>query len=76
MTTTWISDPIFWTLALPALAVSGLLVQMILSLFSCCGAFKLRGKVVHLKWWMIPAMSGVCGLLWIVAVLYAILMTG
>lgn len=72
MTNLWIHDPIFWLLALPALVASGLLSQMILSLFSCCGAFTLRGKVVLLKWWMIPAMSGLCSLLWIFAVLYAV----
>jgi len=76
MSVTWITDPVFWIIALPALAVSGVLIQMILSLFSCCGAFKLRGKVVHLKWWMIPAMSTLCSLLWTIAVVYAAFWAG
>lgn len=70
---TWITDPIFWTLALPALALSGLLIQMILSLFSCCAAFTFRGKSFQLKWWMIPATATGCGLLWTLAVLYILL---
>jgi hypothetical protein len=68
----WISDPLFWVLALPALAVSGLLVQMVLSLFRCCASFKLRGRPVQLKWWMIPVTSAVCGLLWLLAALYVV----
>nr|WP_321259926.1 competence protein ComEC [uncultured Pseudodesulfovibrio sp.] len=72
MTVMWISDPIFWVLALPALAVSGLLMQMILSLFRCCGSFKFRGQAVQLKWWMIPATSCLCCLFWGMAVLYAV----
>jgi hypothetical protein len=67
----WMSDPLFWALALPALAVSGLLFQMVLSLFSCCAAFKFRGRSVQLKWWMIPAASVLSGLLWLLAALYA-----
>ena len=63
----WLSDPIFWVLALPALAVSGLLVQMVLSLFRCCAAFALRGRSVQLKWWMIPVTGTACGLLWALA---------
>jgi hypothetical protein len=66
------SDPLFWVLALPALAVSGLLFQMILSLFSCCAAFRLRGRTVRLKWWMIPAASTLSGLLWFLAALRAV----
>jgi len=73
MRSDWISDPLFWVIALPALAASGLLVQMILSLFRCCGSFKIQGKPVQLKWWMIPATSGVCGLLWLFALLYVVL---
>lgn len=73
MTDNWISDPVFWLIALPALAVSGVLIQMILSLFSCCGSFKLRGKAILLKWWMIPAAGAVCGILWTIAVLYVLL---
>jgi len=68
----WMSDPLFWVLTLPALAVSGLLFQMVLSLFSCCAAFTFRGRAVQLKWWMIPAASATCGLLWLLAVLYAL----
>ncbi|QGY39612.1 competence protein ComEC [Pseudodesulfovibrio cashew] len=73
MTVSWISDPVFWLFALPALAVSGLLAQMVLSLFSCCAAFTLRGRRVHLKWWMIPTTSACCALLWGVAALVAML---
>ncbi|WP_207263315.1 competence protein ComEC [Desulfovibrio sp. Huiquan2017] len=69
----WMSDPLFWVLALPALAASGLLVQMVLSLFRCCASFKLRGRSVQLKWWMIPATSALCVLLWSLAALYAAL---
>ncbi|WP_316896440.1 competence protein ComEC [Pseudodesulfovibrio indicus] len=69
MRTDWLTDPLFLALALPALAVSGLLVQMVLSLFRCCAAFKLRGRAVQLKWWMIPATSALCGLLWLLAAL-------
>ena len=68
------SDPLFWVLALPALAASGLLFQMVLSLFSCCAAFTFRGRAVQLKWWMIPAVSVLCCLLWILVVLYAVLL--
>jgi hypothetical protein len=67
------TDPLFWVAALPALAASGLLFQMILSLFTCCGTFRLRGRTVRLAWWMIPVTGGVCGLLWTVAVGYALL---
>ncbi len=66
---TWITDPVFWTLALPALVASGLLMQMILSQFSCCGTFKFRGKPIYLKWWMIPVMAIACTALWGLAVL-------
>lgn len=72
MKSPWITDPILWLLALPALVASGLLVQMVLSLFSCCGSFKVRGKPVLLKWWMIPAAAVVCSLLWALAVSYVI----
>ncbi len=72
MKTNWISDPIFWIIALPALAVSGILAQMVLSLFSCCGAFKLRGKAVLLKWWMIPATAATCAILWTLTILYVV----
>ena len=72
MTTTWITDPIFWIIALPALIVSGVLIQMVLSLFSCCGSFKVRGKPVLLKWWMIPAMGTASGTLWTFAFLYVL----
>ncbi|EGB15315.1 hypothetical protein DND132_2110 [Pseudodesulfovibrio mercurii] len=70
----WMSDPLFWVLALPALAASGLLVQMVLSLFRCCAAFKLRGRAVQLKWWMIPVTATTCAALWLLAVLYVILL--
>lgn len=70
MRSDWLSDPIFWVLALPALAVSGLLVQMVLSLFRCCAAFALRGRAVQLKWWMIPVTGGACGLLWAMGAAY------
>jgi len=73
MTGTWINAPVFWILALPALAVTGVLIQMILSLFSCCGSFKLRGRPILLKWWMIPTASAICGSLWTLAVLYVAL---
>lgn len=66
----WLSDPVFWLLALPAIAASGLLVQMILSLFSCCGTFRLQGRTIALKWWMIPVAAVSAGVLWSVAVLY------
>ncbi|BCS89001.1 competence protein ComEC [Pseudodesulfovibrio sediminis] len=69
MTANWIADPVFWCIAMPALAVSGLLAQMIMSLFRCCGAFKIQGKAIQLKWWMIPATAVLCGLLWLFAVL-------
>ena len=68
----WIPDPIFWLLALPALAASGVLIQMVLSLFSCCGTFKLRGKAILLKWWMIPTACGISALFWALAALYVI----
>jgi hypothetical protein len=67
----WIADPLFWLIALPALALSGVLCQMILSLFSCCGSFKFQGKPVLLKWWMIPATGTTCALLWTLTALYA-----
>lgn len=69
----WITDPLFLTLAIPALAASGLLVQMVLSLFSCCGTFTLRGKPVHLKWWMIPATASTAAALWVLAALSVLL---
>ncbi|NDV19991.1 competence protein ComEC [Pseudodesulfovibrio sp. JC047] len=75
MTVSWISDPIFWVFAVPALSISGLLMQMILSLFRCCAAFNLRGKAVQLKWWMIPATSGLCCLAWGLAALAVYLRT-
>ncbi|MFH1914497.1 MAG: competence protein ComEC [Pseudomonadota bacterium] len=68
----WLGDPVFWITALPALAASGLLVQMIASLFTCCGTFRLRGRAVQLRWWMIPATAAVCGALWTVTALFAI----
>ena len=64
MRTPWITDPVFWLLALPALAATGLLAQMVLSLFSCCATFRLRGRAVRLKWWMIPAAGAAAALLW------------
>jgi len=69
MRSAWLYDPVFWAFALPALAASGLLAQMILSLFRCCASFKVQGKPVQLRWWMIPAASVVCGLLWAAAAL-------
>jgi hypothetical protein len=72
MSGTWLTSSVFWIISLPALALSGLLFQMILSLFSCCGTFKLRGRVVLLKWWMIPATSALCCLLWMIAVVYVV----
>ncbi|WP_285907524.1 competence protein ComEC [Pseudodesulfovibrio pelocollis] len=69
----WLVDPVFWIAALPALAASGLLVQMIVSLFTCCGTFRLRGRAVQLRWWMIPATAAACGALWTVAALCAVL---
>ncbi|ADU61051.1 MAG: competence protein ComEC [Pseudodesulfovibrio sp.] len=73
MTARWISDPLFWIAALPALAVSGLLAQMVASLFTCCGTFRLRGRSVRLKWWMIPVAGVACAALWTAAVLCAAL---
>lgn len=73
MRTDWIADPLFWLLALPALASSGVLIQMVLSLFSCCGTFTLRGKPILLKWWMIPLAGCISAILWLIAVLYAAL---
>ena len=70
MRTPWITDPVLWLLALPALAATGLLVQMVLSLFSCCATFRLRGRAVRLKWWMIPAAASASALLWGAAGLY------
>lgn len=67
------SDPFFWLAALPALALSGLLVQMVASLFTCCGTFRLRGRAVPLRWWMIPAAGLACAGLWAAAALYAAL---
>jgi len=71
--TNWITDPIFWLIALPALVASGILLQMVLSLFSCCGIFKLRGKPIHLKWWMIPTLAVTTAGLWALAALYVLL---
>lgn len=73
MRSDWITDPVLWVIALPALIASGLLAQMVLSLFRCCGSFKIQGKPVQLKWWMIPATATVCALLWAMAVLYVFL---
>lgn len=73
MRSDWISDPVLWVIALPALAVSGILAQMILSLFRCCGSFKIQGKPIQLKWWMIPATGAFCALLWALTVAYAII---
>lgn len=69
----WISDHVLWVIALPALAVSGLLAQMVLSLFSCCASFKIQGRAVQLKWWMIPVTVTICGLFWTLTILYAVL---
>lgn len=74
MSSNWISDPLLWLIALPALAASGVLIQMVLSLFRCCGAFKLRGKPIQVTWWMIPLTGIVCGLLWTIAFAYAFLL--
>ena len=67
MTDPWITDPVLWLLALPALAVTGLLVQMILSRFSCCGAFVFRGRAVQVTWWMTPATAAAAAVLWALA---------
>jgi hypothetical protein len=67
------ADPLFWLAALPALAVSGLLAQMVASLFTCCGTFRLRGRAVRLRWWMIPAAGLACAALWAAAALCAAL---
>ena len=45
---------------------------MVLSLFTCCGTFKFRGKPILLKWWMIPAACATSALLWSLAALYVI----
>ncbi|MBG0790576.1 MAG: competence protein ComEC [Desulfovibrionaceae bacterium] len=73
MRSDWLTDPLFWVAALPALAASGLLARMVLSLFSCCAAFTLRGRPVQLRWWMIPATATACALLWGLAALFAVL---
>jgi len=63
----WITNPLFWLAAMPALAVSGVLMQMIMSLFRCCGAFRFRGRAVQVTWWMIPATIALCCTLWLIA---------
>ncbi|MUM77637.1 competence protein ComEC [Pseudodesulfovibrio sp. F-1] len=68
----WFSDPVFWIAALPALAVSGLLVQMVASLFTCCATFRLRGRTVRLRWWMIPVAAAASIALWGVAAVLAV----
>jgi hypothetical protein len=70
----WLSDPLVWILLLPSLAASGVLVQMVLGLFTCCGTFRFRGRAVHLRWWTIPAGLGVSALCW--GALAAYLMIG
>jgi hypothetical protein len=73
MTASWTTDPVFWIAALPALAASGLLVQMVAGLFTCCGTFRLRGRAVRLRWWMIPAAAAASAALWTAAALCAAL---
>ncbi|MEF2231473.1 MAG: competence protein ComEC [Pseudodesulfovibrio sp.] len=73
MRTPWITDPVLWLLALPALAATGLLAQMVLSLFTCCATFRFRGRDVRLRWWMIPAASAASALLWGAAALCLLL---
>lgn len=69
----WLSDPVVWLLMLPALAATGVLTQMILGLFTCCGTFRLRGRSVPLRWWSIPLGASVTVLLWGMVVLYILL---
>jgi hypothetical protein len=73
MAASWMTDPFFWLAALPALVASGLLFQMVASLFTCCGTFRLRGRAVRLRWWMIPAVGAACAALWTAAALCAAL---
>ncbi|GAB7021652.1 hypothetical protein [Salidesulfovibrio brasiliensis] len=68
-----LGDPLIWVLLLPALAASGVLVQMVLGLFTCCGTFRLRGRSVPLRWWSIPLGAAITGLLWTAVVLYTLL---
>ncbi len=60
----WLSNPLVWVFLLPALAATGLVIQIVASLFSCCATFRLRGRAVQLRWWMIPAASVAAVLLW------------
>ncbi|KAB1440870.1 competence protein ComEC [Pseudodesulfovibrio senegalensis] len=60
----WLSNPLVWVFLLPALAASGLVFQMTTALFSCCATFRLRGRSVLLRWWMIPAGLLVSAVLW------------
>jgi hypothetical protein len=46
---------------------------MVASLFTCCGTFRLRGRAVRLRWWMIPAAGLACAALWAAAALCAAL---
>lgn len=69
----WIDNPLVWVVLLPALAVTGLLSQMVASLFTCCGTFRLRGRSMPLKWWMIPAASLLAAVLWIGVVFLVII---
>lgn len=64
----WLSNPVVWLVLLPALVASGLLYQMVMGLFSCCGTFRIRGREVRLKWWMIPAGATTAAVLWILVI--------
>ena len=68
----WFNDPVAWVLMLPALVATGLLIQMISSLFTCCGTFRIQGRSIVLRWWMIPAAVSVSLALWLVVVIYAV----
>lgn len=71
----WLADPVVWGLLLPALVASGLLMQMILGLFTCCGTFRLRGRSVSLRWWSIPLGIAVTALLWGSVATYLLLLS-
>ncbi len=67
----WLENPFVWIVLFPALAASGVLFQMVTGLFSCCGTFRLQGRSIRLKWWMIPTVSIVTAMLWISVVFLA-----
>ncbi|WP_187170506.1 competence protein ComEC [Salidesulfovibrio onnuriiensis] len=68
----WLENPLVWIALLPALAATGVLYQMVMGLFSCCGTFRLQGRSIRLRWWMIPALSSAAALLWTVVIILAV----